>query len=475
MRSAWRRLAAGGAAVAALAIPHAVASATPTAPTATPATPITTARATALGRLAYLYGFPLLEFLRVQRTETSVRCPDHLGDAPLNTFSNARKFADPSDRTVVAPNVDTLYSIAHLDLGRGPIVLSHPDMGHRYFVFELVDPYTNVIGYIGSRTTGSRAGRFEIEWSGEPGHRIAGTRVIRTRYRRVWVIGRTLVSGGTEDRRRAVALMRRYRLSPPGGPRHFRPGCRPGRPTSATTPTGLPFLQALDRALRANPPPAHDRPLLRRLARVGVGPGLDPLHADLPSDVLDALVAGVNSTAASLETVARLEVLKEAEADHGWATIGPNIGAFGTDYSFRAVVAALGLGANTPAEAEYPTALTDSGGQPLTGASDYRLVFKRGQTPPNHAFWSLTMYDGSGFLVANPEHRYAIGDSHPPLRREPNGNVVILIQRTRPSQPHVNWLPSPSGNFRLNMRIYWPTRRVLDGRWQPPPVQLVSP
>ena len=139
------------------------------------------------------------------------------------------------------------------------------------------------------------------------------------------------------------------------------------------------------------------------------------------------------------------------------------------------MVAALGLGANTPAEAEYPTALTDSGGQLLTGANDYRLVFKRGQTPPNRAFWSLTMYDGSGFLVANPEHRYAIGDSHPPLRREPNGNVVILIQRTRPSQPHVNWLPSPSGNFRLNMRIYWPTRRVLDGRWQPPPVQLVSP
>jgi hypothetical protein len=68
--------------------------------------------------------------------------------------------------------------------------------------------------------------------------------------------------------------------------------------------------------------------------------------------VRDALVASVNSTAASLETVARLQVLKEAEADHGWATIGANIGRFGTDYSFRAVVAALGLGANTPAEAE---------------------------------------------------------------------------------------------------------------------------
>lgn len=80
------------------------------------------------------------------------------GDAPVNTFSDADKFTRPSDRTVVAPNVDTLYSISHLDLGKGPIVLEHPDMGRRYFTFEFLDPYTNVIGYVGSRTIGARAG-----------------------------------------------------------------------------------------------------------------------------------------------------------------------------------------------------------------------------------------------------------------------------------------------------------------------------
>ncbi len=187
------------------------------------------------------------------------------------------------------------------------------------------------------------------------------------------------------------------------------------------------------------------------------------------------MIASVDSTGASLDTVSKLQVLKEAQADHGWATIGKDIGAFGTDYAFRAVVAELGLGANTPREALYPTALTDANGQLLTGADDYRLVFKRGQAPPNRAFWSLTMYDGSGFLVANPAHRYAIGSTHPPLRREPDGSVVVLIQRTRPTQRDVNWLPSPSGNFRLNLRIYWPTRRALDGRWQPPPVEPVAP
>jgi hypothetical protein len=138
-------------------------------------------------------------------------------------------------------------------------------------------------------------------------------------------------------------------------------------------------------------------------------------------------------------------------------------------------VASLGLGANTRAEAVYPTALTDSQGRPLTGGSRYRLVFKPGHAPPARAFWSLTMYNAGGYLVANPAHRYAIGSSHPPLRREPDGSIVVLLQRTRPTQAHVNWLPTPSGGFRLNLRIYWPRPSVLSGTWQPPPVQRAGP
>ena len=134
---------------------------------------------------------------------TSVRAPDGRGNAPVNTFSHARKFATPRDRTVVAPNVDTLYSLAHLDLGKGPIVLSHPDMGSRYFDFEFVDPYTNVLGYVGTRATGTHAGRFAIVWTKGRKKAPRGMRVIRSPYRRVWVIGRTLSTGTPGDLRRA--------------------------------------------------------------------------------------------------------------------------------------------------------------------------------------------------------------------------------------------------------------------------------
>jgi hypothetical protein len=82
--------------------------------------------------------------------------------------------------------------------------------------------------------------------------------------------------------------------------------------------------------------------------------------------------------------------------------------------------------------------------------------FYRGHTPPARAFWSLTMCSESGYLVPNTAHRSAVGSSHPPLRRQPNGNVIVILSHTRPTQADVNWLPAPAAPFRLNLRLYWP-------------------
>src|SRR5438132_7881866 len=73
-------------------------------------------RALALGVKAYVYGYPLLDTDRVFRSSTSVNVPNGAGGGPVNRFSHIRRFTNPSDRTVVAPNHDTLYSIAWLSL-----------------------------------------------------------------------------------------------------------------------------------------------------------------------------------------------------------------------------------------------------------------------------------------------------------------------------------------------------------------------
>ena len=464
-----------GAAIAGLFAVLAVAAAgADPADAGSPAT--TPGQAEQIGRDAYRYGYPLLEFSRVRKEQTSVACPDGRGNSPVNTFSNAKRFPSPEDRTVVAPNTDTLYTIAHLDLGHGPIVLSHPDMGGRYFSFELLDPYTNVIDFVGTRATGSEAGRFAISWDGKPARKKPGMPVIKSKYRHVWVIGRTLATDRA-DQHAAYRKMQRYGLSRIGRkPRSFPKDCDPGEPGEFPTPgDGKKFIAKLNRKLAANPPPRRDDPLLARLAPLGVGPGLDPDDAGLAPDVLAALYDGVSAEAASFPTTARLDALQESIAQGGWLLPASNIGDYGTDYDFRAQVAMIGLGANTPDEAIYPTGLTDSSGSLLNGANDYRITFGPGETPPAKYFWSLTVYDSSGYLTPNPIDRYSLGPSHPPLIERPDGSIVIALQRDEPTERRVNWLPTPDAGFRLNLRLYGPSKAAQRGDWRPPPTVAVGP
>ena len=295
--------------------------------------------------------------------------------------------------------------------------------------------------------------------------------VVRSKYRRVWVIGRTLASD-KPDQRRARKLMARYGLTPlrrlagasapafTGGAAAV-PACDPGKPRKSPVPTGLRFFDALGRALKQNPPPARDRPLLDRLAEVGVGPGRRPSKEGLDPAVLDGLRQGYELESTELPGRARGEIARMALANGGWYALDPRIGAYGTAYEFRAAIALVGLGANTPEEALYPIGLGDSEGRLLNGANRYRMTFAPGDEPPARAFWSLTMYDLDGFLIANPVKRYAVGNSHPPLIRRNDGSIVIAIQKDPPTESKVNWLPAPAGAFRLNLRLYWPERSAL--------------
>ena len=473
MRS--RALSAVAASLAALAVAGALAATASAGGSPSP----TPAEAEELGRQAYVYGFPLLDLLRIRHEETSVTCPDDRGNAPVNHFSNAKKFATPADRGVVAPNTDTLYSLSQLDLKKGPVVLRHPDMGKRFFDFELVDPYTNVIDYVGTRTTGSRSGRFAISWNDAKASKrklekagISKSHVIKSKFRRVWVIGRTLAEDEA-DQAKAHKLMKRYKLTKLNGDGFKLPAdCpSPDEPSEYPTPTAGPeFISQLNQALANNPPPKRDQPLLDELATVGVGAGLSPEEAGLPADVVDALYDGVTAEAAALPTRARISFLQESVANKGWVTADPIIGNFGTDYEYRARIAIVGIGANTPEEAIYPAALADSDGNLLNGANDYEMVYPADDLPPAKYFWSLTMYDFDGYLVDNPIDRYSLGPSHPPLIERSDGSIVIAISHDDPNDSTVNWLPSPAGAFRLNMRLYGPGNRALNGTWQPPKV-----
>lgn len=423
---------------------------------ALPATP-GPLRAAVLAAQSYIYGYPLLEYERVRALSTN-----------LNTIVNRTSFASPEDLPDPywgsigggrRPNVDTLYSIAQLDLSDGPVVLSVPDMGDRYYSFQITDPYTNVVGYIGSRTTGSAAGQYALTWEGGPQVDVPGAQTVTVADSSIMLLGRTL-AGDVADQQQAIALMNQYAISPsPGGPPVVIPQPAPG----------IDLLDAISEAMELNPPPARDAAQLAAMAQIGVGPGLRVADAGLGPLALLAADLAVKLTAALLPSLAEFRQLGSAVQNRGWAIPDAAIGDYGTDYLLRAGVAEVGLLANTPDEATYSSALLDANLAPLNGHNTYYLHFAPGQTPPADAFWSVTMYDGQGFLVPNPLKRYSVSSSRPQeLVVRPDGSVDIIVSPTDPGDPGANWLPSPAGPGNPYLRIYVPEPSVLDGTWTVP-------
>lgn len=126
-----------------------------------------------------------------------------MGPVPLNSLSTepASLFADPIHPPASAPrlattgvNRDTLLTVGWLDLSKGPQVLRVPEMDDRYYSVQFTDPRRNtVFAYVGTRTTGTRAGSCFVtgpRWSGTAPE---GSTRISAPGNSVLVVGRVLV------------------------------------------------------------------------------------------------------------------------------------------------------------------------------------------------------------------------------------------------------------------------------------------
>lgn len=65
---------------------------------------------------AYIYGYPLVTMEFTRRIMTNVAAPAG-NRGPMGQFVRAREYPDASFRDVTAPNADTLYTTAWVDLG----------------------------------------------------------------------------------------------------------------------------------------------------------------------------------------------------------------------------------------------------------------------------------------------------------------------------------------------------------------------
>ena len=183
------------------------------------------------------------------------------------------------------------------------------------------------------------------------------------------------------------------------------------------------------------------------------------------NDVVQGIVIGGVLAFITFQILAHAYVRKV----NGWTTMY-GCGEPGNGILLRAAGANEFTGPiNVPQEAIYWTTNKDGAGQKLSGAHDYILHFPPGGLPPNNAFWSLTMGDARNHFVPNPIRRYSVGDRSG-LVPDADGSVDVYIQNAPPAGHESNWLPAPSGNFILWLRVYLPGKTILEGQYKVPPV-----
>jgi hypothetical protein len=196
---------------------------------------------------------------------------------------------------------------------------------------------------------------------------------------------------------------------------------------------------------------------------------LFPKNMILRNAIIQGALIGFGLAFVSAQVYARIKAKKV----NGWITMY-GLGEPRNGMLLRAAHAQLFPGpVNVPSEAMYWWTNSDGAGHALSGAHDYVMHFPPGGLPPNKAFWSLTMGDAKNHFVANPINRYSVSDRSG-LVPNSDGSVDIYIQKTAPAGRESNWLPAPSGNFILWLRVYIPGEAVLKGEYIVPPVLEVS-
>jgi len=403
---------------------------------------------------------------------TNVEVPRFPGFAPINQFTHANQLIDHNFKAVPRPNNDTYYSSAWLDLSQEPMILSIPEMGDRYYIFQMIDAYSNNFKYIGSRNRGGNNQKLALCHKGWSGKLPSDIERIDAPTPIVFLLGRTLVDG-VEDSPNVIALQDQMTLVPYSkyGTKYIAPK---GKIVEHKNYKGdLAFFEELGDIITKNQPLDHDISLLQSFDQIGLSPvfGFDASKLDesTKKGLIRAIKDGENIVKEYAETL--------GVKMHGWVLTPAEDNLFGTDYLYRATIAYAWLYLNDASDAYYPTAYLDEHDNSLDGSKGkYVLHFKKDKLPPANAFWSATMYKYSDNLLAeNPIGRYSIGDRTQGLKYNKDGSLTIYIQHKSPGKnKESNWLPAPKEQFVIGMRLYNPDVKVKTGEWCPPQIKTTE-
>jgi len=425
---------------------------------------------------AFFYAFGPYEFARsMQALSGQINVGDTLvskdaladaakraGDASvlINRHIHVRDLADERIRSVTAPNNDTLYTSAVLELSKTPVRLTLPNSGDRYLSVALMDMFTDQT-MVGHADKGGKGATYLIVGPDSP--EKDGPGVIRMPSNDVWLLARTFVAG-VDDLEAARAVQSGIVVEPVDT--SVQPALFATKAPSQMEPQS--FLALTNEVLGRSP----GHPQVARAAQFAAK-GIVPGKLDVWSDLsLRSRAAWDAWLPRSLDMLRK--GLSRSQDKPGWNAPPLILGDYGENDLVRAAIALIGFGALKTQDARYFRTETDAMGDGLSGKSSYRMVIPAAGVPVD-AFWSLSVYepdpDGRLFFFEVPIDRHSINSGSSDLVRQEDGSIILHLSRERPADADVVWVPTPDGPFEAIFRTYEPRQPVIDDSWAVPPLE----
>lgn len=450
-----------------------------------PGLPMHEGYAEVIARMAYIWGWPMVNMLNRFARITQAPHPGLLNGvlpaAPRGQVGMLHDYIDPAETFVTCPNQDVVYGLGFFQLDEEPVVAQVPDFGDRFWVYALYDARTNQFGQVG-KPYRTRPGFYLLagpQWKGNKPSGIAS--VIRCPTSLANAIPRVFMNDTPDDRRAIQPVLNQIVFYPlkqfdgrmktidwakapeiPGPKSEAGAGGGETRWVISET-----FFDQFGQVLDTVPPLPGEEALYAQFRSLMEVAGRD-------EDIRKHLV----SVAVSTERDAIGPFFEWRRnglpAGNGWNR-STNNAQTGFDYFDRTGTAKSNMFDNRPNETQYFYTDVDASGAALNGTNSYEVVFPAGQEPPVNGFWSLTLYNDKHLFHPNELKRYSLGTKNATLRRQADGSLTLYAGSRSPGAAREsNWLPAPGGSFSLYIRAYWGKTPILDGAWKPPAIRRIA-
>jgi hypothetical protein len=437
-----------------------------------------------IGRLAYLWAWPMVNLHNRVLMLDKLPEPGLMGGivpvAPANHLCMLTDYVVPEERMVACPNQDVVYGFGPLDLGREPVIVQVPDFRvnqvgvnqeERFWVYQVVDQRTDSFADLG-KMYGTKPGFYLLvgpQWDGRPPAGIQ--KVFRSSTNFGVVVPRIFKNDTAEDTKAVQPLVSQvmiYPLSKFTGKLQTKDWS--AVPKFPSTSQGHEETKWVD-------PEKFADELPKVLDEVPPLPGEEALYANIRTVLAAAQkdsklkqVLQQSILAADKDLVTPLFEFRNIGLPlaSNWATES-NGAKFGTDYFTRTAMAKANIFVNKPEETKYFYQDLDADGARLNGTNRYAVTFAKGALPPVKGFWSLTVYNKFHFFEPNELKRYSLGTKNKTLQYGADGSLTLHVSAAPPDKDKLsNWLPAPADDFSLYLRAYWPEAAITGGKWTPP-------